>query len=1658
MAAPDFPRLRRRMALTAAILMTAGALALIALTQPPEGQVAGVCMDADTGKPLAHVLISLDRDTGRDTDDEDDAETPPRNARGDTSAPPGWHQDSQRDTELDAAGEAPDKKDHWSARTDAQGHFSLQHLPAGEYKLQASSSGHELDKERTVIITDGHTERLALALDRYASSLGFEISTRNWTPQESPVLPLHGLLLTRAVGVSVDRLDLNGTLAHQPDLLAGPEDRASDAEGADKTPQWPGQFSPVRHWTYTVTQADAEGSFVERVPLGPLPPGMYRVTAHTRDDGDSVTAIAWALVTHLVLVRKTFGGQMLAYVTDIATGQPVANASVLLYDQVGKAGKLLRQARTSPEGLARLSTQGGGEESEGTLVARDGASVVALSQNLNSPGSNGTASSGRDLRAFLYTDRPVYRPGQSVHIKGVTRWFDPKAGFSVPAGQSVTLDVRDGQDTLISHQQLTTDEFGSWAATLALSPEALTGEYTIRTQMGEETQEATFDVAAYHKPEYQASVTFSKDRYIRGETIDATVTASYYYGAPVAGAEAQITAYRADDSGREQAHPFRFRAGEEENTEAGEQTVDETVHLDDKGQAHVRIPTKDAPEDSGDQTYTVQADVKDTSGEDIHAEGTATVAQGLFSLEATPSAQFCHPGDPLTVAVKAAGEGGGPQAGQAVTIKTVYEAWRDGREVDTPVSDVHITTGPDGQAAVPLSVPRAGDLTVRLSATDARGNTITTETDIPVLGASEDLPAETPDLSVMLDKKRYGPGQTAHVLISTAHPGPSALVTVEGRTLYHAYVVPLARRATAMDLPIGAEDAPGVTVSVCCVWNKQFLSSRDDENLVVADDRRILNVSVAADRQNYHSGDPATIRVQTRDAQGRLVPAEVSIGVVDEAIYAIQPESSDTIGEAMQAEQYDAVQTESSCKEIYEGDVDKGETGIDIRRKFPDTALWRPAVRTGPDGLATVPLTLPDNLTTWRITCVGETKDTRVGKGVGKFTVNKDLLVRLETPPFLTAGDTGQFIALVHNNTNAPLQAQVKLAATGLTVSRDDLTRTVSVPPGAPARLTWDVSAAQPGPIQAQVTAQAGPLSDGVAQPIPVLPHGAIQDVWHSGTLLHRVSQSITLDPAALPGSSVLHVRLAPSLASLVLPALDYLAAYPYSSTDATVSAFLPDLALGGAANPFRLSDKTCARLRDMTQRGVLRLARFQNSGGGWGWFSTGKPDLWMTADAAWGLARAHDAGFRVTPSVLDAAARSLRSQVIDAERSARPGKDTDLALASLALAHLGRAQDAQDTLRYLQSRWLAVPASPRCADLARAALASERLGPDGHVQALSLVNQLGRGARQTGTLVSWPARFHPQAAGIAEDAPDTEATAWALLAAESVLPGDPRADGAARWLMTRLSGDHWGDPDTTAVVLLALTQYMSRAQEGQPDFTAKLFLNGHPVRQIRFGVGSVFQPDRVIDVPGAALHAGANTVSLEKVGMGRLYYSLDLRQCLAQPTAPPPPTLWTRLVDHIRYPDGVPLPPAPSGYRVRRVYLRLTSRRNFLWEDTVPAPDTHLNAGESVLVRLIIDCVRPGSRVVVEEPVPAGCRVAEVSGEDAGTWDNWWDYTDVRDDRIVFFVHDMTRGEHEIDYHLQAQTPGAYDVMPTLLTSTADPTLYALGGHADKIQIDAKE
>jgi uncharacterized protein YfaS (alpha-2-macroglobulin family) len=1662
-----------RLLLGAAVLLTACGAGVIVYSMPPEGTVDGVCREATTHAPLSDVEITLRRnDTGSGAYENTYHPGDPTDP-GNKEAPNGWSQSSDDDSTVDLAGEDNSPRYEWDVTTDDQGRFTLSHIPAGEYTMDAGSDGHDVVEE-DVVVMEGQVQHLGLEFHRSAPNLSFETSTLNWMTTENPEVSLRGLLTERTVTMGLSRVDIDHTSPARIyqmtyDRYGGDsEDAASGAK-----------FIPVRKWDHPIANSDSEGSFYDRISLatdqlpvgGPqtLPPGLYRVNG---SDG-RVDATTWALVTRLALVSKSYGNQILAYVTDLATGQPVPGASVALYDRTPSGTKMLSASASGKDGLAHLTSTGAAKESQGILFAKLGPSIALLGVDLNSPGQDESAAddeesgtdmsavipgSGPTLRSFIYTERPVYRPGQTVNFKGVMRWYDRTKGFSVPAGKPVDVEIRDAQDTLISHQKLTTNDMGSWTGNVKLSSETLTGEYTIHAQLGGQTGQGTFDVAAYQKPEYQADIAFSKDRYVRGDTIVATVTASYYYGAPVSGAKASVQVMR--ESEDEEADKALHVASSE--SDSGEDVLDEDIVLDGNGQAQITIPTKDQPESTDlydtDTPYTVTVEVTDPSGKPVTATETAIVAQGDFSLATDTSSTIAHKGDTIGVTVTATGMSDKPVPGRAITVVAEYQDWdwRSNTTNTVPVSSFHVVTGSDGTAHASVVATRVGSLTVRALATDDRGNHVSSETDIWVPGTREEIQTRFSDLALVLDKKKYQPGQTAHLLINTDHPGATALVTVEGATLYKSMIVPLPLHSTSVDLDVEDAYAPSVTVSVCCVTRKQFFNS--SETLTTEDPRRPLTISIQPDKPSYHPGDPAVIRVRTTDAGGHPVPAELSVGVVDSAIYAIEPEPSETILDAMQPEQDDVVHTDDSCENVYYGDVDKGATNIDIRKRFPDTALWNPDVRTGPDGTAQVSLTMPDTLTTWRITCVGQTISTMVGKSVANMVVNKDLLVRMETPVFLTAGNDSTLVAVVHNNTLKSLTAHVHISVTGVSITQGQANQNVTVQPGKPAHVEWQIRSDQPGQASATVTVAAGALNDGVEQDWPVDPHGAFISAWHAGTLLKHVTNQVTLDPKAEAPSTVLRVRLSPSIASSILPAMDYLSTYPYGCIDSTVSAMVPDAILasaggaGGKAPAINLTPAQKARLNDEITRSLLRLYRFQRDDGGWGWFTTDQSDLWMTAYATWGLQLAQSGGYKSNPSVL----KGGLNATADLANTARHADNYayfdwhSQALAALALAQGGRSKDALENLQWIEKMWHDYPLQQNNEDLAIVALAENKLGGAEQAKAAAYMQQLWAVSRLTGAECSWVADYHTSQVGVAEDMPDEETTAWCMLAAQKITPTEPRIDGVARWLISNRIGDHWVCPEGTAITLLALTAYLNSSHEMQPDFDARLLVNGHLVRTVHFGAASVADPDLLVEIPGSALTAGANSVEIEKSGTGRLYYSLELRQCLAQPSPPPSPSLWQRLIGHLRGTYPPQLAPAPSGYRIRRAYLRLTSRRGFFWEDTVPAPDTSYQAGDSILVRLIIDCTRPSSRVVIEEPVPAGCRIMEANGDQYEDWDNWWDYTDVRDDKILFFVKDMTTGEHEIDYHLQAQTAGSYDVMPPMLTSMVDPTLQALGkpGH----------
>jgi len=195
------------------------------------------------------------------------------------------------------------------------------------------------------------------------------------------------------------------------------------------------------------------------------------------------------------------------------------------------------EAETDKNGAAEIKVKEAHPD-DIRMVARRGAdfAVNALSEYAFS-------SVSEQWMGYVYTDRPVYRPGHTVHFKGILRTRGA-AGYQVPAGKPVQVRIQDPEQKPIYQKTLTTSATGAIHDDLALPAGAALGSYYIEIRAGEYPMSGSFDVEEYKKPEYEVRVTPTKARVLEGETVPATIEARYYFGEPVNGASVQWAVYR----------------------------------------------------------------------------------------------------------------------------------------------------------------------------------------------------------------------------------------------------------------------------------------------------------------------------------------------------------------------------------------------------------------------------------------------------------------------------------------------------------------------------------------------------------------------------------------------------------------------------------------------------------------------------------------------------------------------------------------------------------------------------------------------------------------------------------------------------------------------------------------------------------------------------------------------------------------------------------------------------------------------------------------------------------------------------------------------------------------------------------------------------------
>ncbi len=1351
--------------------------------------------------------------------------------------------------------------------------------------------------------------------------------------------------------------------------------------------------------------------------------GVYLVEAVHQQ----MRAYTVLIVSDIVMVSKTGQDSILNFVVDRRSGQPVEGVEV----QCLVKGSDAVRKKTDADGIAALKVPTG----EVTVLARSGEDIAVNSLGLNS-GLN-------EWVGYIYTDRPVYRPGHTMHFKGVLR-LRTADGHEVPAGAKVSVEIQDPDQKSVYQKSLTVSATGAIFDELTLAANASLGNYYIQVRSGAAKGEfegfmgGNFEVQAYKKPEYEVRVTPSKGRVLQGETVQAVIDARYFFGEPVSGAKVKYSVYRTSywfplwyDP---EDQPDGDAAADSDGGDfydAGDQLTDQDGVLDADGKLTIEVPTS-LSEHQTDSVFRIEAHVTDQANREITGSGRIIATYGSFVLNLQPDRYVYAPGSQASLTIQARDyDLKAVQTPVHVELLRLSRWEKDGELVNS----MDVRTGADGNARAVFSIPgEGGSYRVRATAKTPENRQVNSTSYLWVSGGSWVRESNRRNnIEIIPDKKTYKPGETAKVLF-VVEPGAAVFLTVEGRDIRRHQLIRAKGSTVEFQFPIEARYEPGLTVSA--IYIRDGVQAQGSKYLRVPPVEHQLNVKLATDKPQYLPGQTAEYSLDVTDASGKPVSkAELSLGVVDEAIYGVVPDQTPAILPFFFGHDYNRVNTQTSLQYYFSGEAGKRRMQLaelrsasklaqlkpervvqpKIRKAFPDTAFWAPDLMTDVNGHARAKVDFPDSLTTWRATARGVTVDTSVGSAVLKTIVRKNLILRLATPRFLVQGDEVTISGLVHNYLTTAKTARVSLDVKGATIIGGG-TQDVQISARGEATVQWRVRPLQVRTITLTGKALTDEESDALELEVPVNFEGLPLSTSQGGSVPAGAGAAfdLTYPPGALAGSRSLSLHVAPSMAGSLFTALDFLTSFPYGCVEQTMSGFLPNIIVKDAMHSLGLkANLDEAALQEKIQAGLDRLYSFQHEDGGWGWWQTDDSHPFMTAYVVAGLVQARSTGTAVNAAAINKGVTWLHGNL-----AADPKLTPDFkAYLIYALAVAGKA-DSAETSAVFDRRADLSPYGKAMLGLALEAMKDGR--------AAGLANDLEAAVKQNSEQAWWPATRDPLLDFETDATP--EATAWVMRFLSHQKKDSSLLPKAALWLVNhRNEGFWWSTTKQTAMVIYGLMDYLKNSKELSPNMTATVFVNDQQVLTQTFNGASSLNPRDIVLVD-TTLQPGVNHVRVVTTGEGRLYYGARADYFSSDTHLQKSGSTSLNLLR-----DYFKLVPGKDGDRI--VY------------DLVPQQGP-VSPGDTIAVRLTVT----GSAwkyMMLEDPIPAGTGFVEKDRlyelRNKPPWWQWYfDRRELHDDHLAIFQTFFPQGQREYFYLLKVVNPGLFHVNPARVGPMYQNDVYA--------------
>lgn len=1042
-------------------------------------------------------------------------------------------------------------------------------------------------------------------------------------------------------------------------------------------------------------------------------------------------------ITDLSLTYKQSKNRLLVWVTSLNTGKPVSGVSVLAFT---KSGSVMIIGKTDLDGIMLL---GNGDQAkqyfletgnvqDSVIQVEDIAFIAAHSPTDTSyivvkKGGNvrpewvdfDVEQKGKAVelkKSHVFTERGIYRPGETVNFKGTIREYIDGAIRPPQDMTGVEVEIIDSKGETAFEKTIRLSGFGTFWDAFATKSYSTLGTYTLNVKWDKQVRTSrSFEVQEFRPPRHFVEAQCRHETkmnpdyvniQIQEHLLKCDISGRYYAGGPVKHGKLRWKVYLTGTNFiipkfRDYTFGHDIEQDDKDLLESGESMLDE------KGNLTITLPMS-SDVVSGFAGLELAATVVDFDGR--AATGAIVYQEKPFYLVGIKKHdKEIRAGQPQKLSLVVVDPSGekvleGTIAAEVMEQDWLYvqkrneegDAYWDGswvwRKRFSSKLDIH-----DGIAFFDFDFVNGGRYVLKFIFTSENGKTYSSATSYDVEGYFQGYGYENKDrnfekMFLAPEKNSYPPDEDIKVFISPHRKVSSLLVSLERDDLIEYHVLD-GGDVTEINI-FKAQESFAPNVYITCLTtvaredfpvnsgqidNKSptFLYGAASVGINKEPEKLVVRINEDEGQLKYEPGADVKLRLSVTDEQGQAVESETALCVVDESILNMTGFQTPTLESLTKftlplsvftADLRAGILKQTPFRLLTKNQLTgggglkalEGVSTTKFRKDFRPVAYYNPALTADDQGIAQVSFTLPDTMTLYRVYAVSVDKTGRFASVQRGLTVVKDFYLEPGLPSFFTKGDRFTFEVSAFNKTDKPGDVTIQTESdshAGLTLSEafyllKDYDRVLIPIQG---------EALKPGKARFAFKGALNGKEDAVELKVPVnsgyilwkeLQYGTSHG---TATINYDFPDTIAVENIN-PDEVTVSLTVSGSPFLRLAKGMEYLLRYPYGCVEQTSSGILPLAGLRKLIQEGLIPGLTTEKTDKYLKRGIERLFSMQTESGGFGYWSGHiYPSLWGTIYATSALSHAQKAGFQID-QVLMKKAKDYLSKALEEEMKKSPG------------------------------------------------------------------------------------------------------------------------------------------------------------------------------------------------------------------------------------------------------------------------------------------------------------------------------------------------------------------------------------------------------------------